>query len=69
MAEALRDCMVQQECMRDGTRTLKECLRLQEFHHECQVRKALNSIENTKFPDIFFFFSDQKESSRGVFRM
>jgi hypothetical protein len=37
MAEALRDCMVQEECMSDGTRTLKECLRLKEYQHECHV--------------------------------
>lgn len=38
MAEALRDCMTQEECMSDGTRTLKECLRMKEFAHECRVR-------------------------------
>ncbi|TMW62105.1 hypothetical protein Poli38472_009598 [Pythium oligandrum] len=35
MAELLRDCMVEQECMRDGTRTLKQCLKMREYAHEC----------------------------------
>ncbi|ETV68149.1 hypothetical protein H257_15879 [Aphanomyces astaci] len=36
MAEALRDCMCEKECMSDGTKTLKECLRAKEFRHECK---------------------------------
>jgi hypothetical protein len=40
MAEALRDCMVGEECMSDGTRTLKTCLRMKEFGHECKVRSC-----------------------------
>ncbi|GAB9464451.1 Cytochrome c oxidase assembly protein [Globisporangium polare] len=36
MAEALRDCMVLEECMSDGTRTLKQCLKLKEYSHECR---------------------------------
>ncbi|KAF0701598.1 Aste57867_7971 [Aphanomyces stellatus] len=36
MAEALRDCMFTKECMADGTKTLKQCLALQEFKHECK---------------------------------
>lgn len=40
MAVALRDCMEQEECMADGSRTLKECLRIKEFSHECRVRAA-----------------------------
>lgn len=39
MAEALRDCMVQQECMADGTKTLKQCLHDRAYSHECQVRR------------------------------
>lgn len=39
MAEALRACMEVEECMQsDRTRTLKTCLRLKEFNHECKVR-------------------------------
>jgi hypothetical protein len=38
MAEALRDCMVQQECMADGTKTLKQCLHDRSYSHECKVR-------------------------------
>lgn len=38
MAEALRDCMLEQRCMSDGTRTLKDCLRDRQFAHECSVR-------------------------------
>lgn len=41
MAEALRDCMVLEECMSDGTRTLKQCLKLKEYSHECRVRGCL----------------------------
>ncbi|RLN44563.1 hypothetical protein BBJ28_00012500 [Nothophytophthora sp. Chile5] len=37
MAEALRDCMVQQECMSDGKRTLKQCLHDRAYSHECKV--------------------------------
>lgn len=37
MAEALRDCMFEQECMADGTRTLKQCLRDRKYAHECAV--------------------------------
>lgn len=37
MAEALRDCMLEQECMSDGKRTLKECLRDRQYAHECTV--------------------------------
>lgn len=40
MAEALRDCMIEEECMSDGTRTLKQCLKLREYAHECRVRSA-----------------------------
>ncbi|DAZ97560.1 TPA: hypothetical protein N0F65_005532 [Lagenidium giganteum] len=40
MAEALRDCMVQEECMKDGTRTLKECLHMKEYLHECQLYRT-----------------------------
>ncbi|KAG6591094.1 cytochrome c oxidase assembly factor 5 [Phytophthora cinnamomi] len=36
MAEALRDCMVQQQCMADGTKTLKQCLHDRAHSHECQ---------------------------------
>ncbi|KAF1329629.1 Cytochrome c oxidase assembly protein, partial [Globisporangium splendens] len=36
MAEALRDCMVTEECMSDGTRTLKQCLKMKEYAHECR---------------------------------
>ncbi|ETI31060.1 hypothetical protein F441_21779 [Phytophthora nicotianae CJ01A1] len=36
MAEALRDCMVQQECMADGTKTLKQCLHDRAYAHECR---------------------------------
>ncbi|KAG7378693.1 hypothetical protein PHYPSEUDO_009762 [Phytophthora pseudosyringae] len=36
MAEALRDCMVQQECMADGSRTLKHCLHDRAYSHECK---------------------------------
>lgn len=41
MAEALRACMEVEECMQsDRTRTLKTCLRMKEFNHECKVRLA-----------------------------
>ncbi|OQR86810.1 hypothetical protein ACHHYP_09921 [Achlya hypogyna] len=36
MAEQLRDCMVEMECMADGTRTLKTCLKLDDYKHECK---------------------------------
>ena len=38
MAEALRDCMLQQPCMADGTKTLKQCLHDHKYSHECQAR-------------------------------
>lgn len=41
MAEALRDCMVLEECMSDNTRTLKQCLKLKEYSHECKVRACV----------------------------
>lgn len=45
MAEALRDCMILEECMSDGSRTLKQCLKLKEYSHECRVRGC--SVEGT----------------------
>ena len=36
MAEALKDCMIKEECMQSG-KSIKTCLRLEEYSEECKV--------------------------------
>nr|CCA28364.1 hypothetical protein PITG_00849 [Albugo laibachii Nc14] len=40
MAQALRDCMIKQECMSTGERTLQECLHERKYADECHAYRV-----------------------------